>query len=185
MSIPTYAVVNDLPAPVTAGGFQSFTDVYGDLWIANPSVGGGIWKRAHTALHARVYRTSAFTTAAATVQSIPFDTTDYDPYGLATSLNTTTFSWSTPLTGIYRIDTSMHVNGNPGRAYHLTVNPRGSFVVSDTTAAGVVTIGGMIELLMNAGEGLAIRYYTANAIAIWAGAGGADTYSTIQYVAPV
>jgi hypothetical protein len=175
-----------LPPPVLTGtGVQTFTDALGDLWIAMAGVAGGAWKRAHAALHARVYRTAAFTTAAATPQSIPFDTVDYDPYGLATSLNTTSFAWSTPITGIYRIDTSMHINGNPGRAYHLTVNPRGSFVVSDTTAAGVVTVGGMIELVMNAGEAVATRYYTGTATPIWGGAGGADTYSTIQYVAPL
>src|SRR5215831_5395321 len=41
-------VTLDLPPPVTTGGFQSFLDNLGDLWVAAPGVNNGNWRRAST-----------------------------------------------------------------------------------------------------------------------------------------
>jgi hypothetical protein len=85
MSIPTYAVVNDLPAPVTTGStIQSFTDVLGDVWVAKNGVSGGAWARARAVLYCRCYRGAAYNTPAINATFV-YDTAVDDVYGLFAS----------------------------------------------------------------------------------------------------
>jgi hypothetical protein len=99
MSIPTYAVLNDLPAPVTSGTtIQSFTDVLGDVWVAKNGVYGGAWKRARDALHGTYYRAAAYTWAVAQ-GNFQYDTVSNDPYGL---YNLGQWQFNVPVAGIWR-----------------------------------------------------------------------------------
>jgi hypothetical protein len=86
--IPTYVPLVPLPAPVTTGGTQFYTDPNGDVWVANPTVSSGAWARARSALFCRAYRSAAYSTPGAPngVQ-IPFDTAYVDPYKLFTAPN--------------------------------------------------------------------------------------------------
>jgi hypothetical protein len=80
-NIPTYVPLIPLPAAVTTGGTQFYTDPNGDVWVANPSVSGGIWQRARSVLYCRVYRAAAYTTPASNSLFV-FDTAASDAYGM-------------------------------------------------------------------------------------------------------
>ena len=82
MSIPAYAFVNDLPAPVTTGTtIQSFTDVMGEVWVAKNGVNGGAWARARAVLYCRCYRGAAYNTPAGN-STFVYDTAVDDVYGM-------------------------------------------------------------------------------------------------------
>jgi hypothetical protein len=101
MSIQTYAVLDNLPAPLAAGAlFQSFTDVTGDVWVAQGGVYGGAWKRARDVLKARAYPNAnvAITTAGWVV--IGLTNISFDSYGLMSLSNN---RFICPIPGIYRV----------------------------------------------------------------------------------
>jgi len=77
------ARTTNLPAPVTSGGFQSFTDTLGDVWVANNTIASGAWKRARDALHCRVYRTAPLSLNAGTLQPCQMDTVYQDTWGMS------------------------------------------------------------------------------------------------------
>ena len=89
--------VAGLPLPVTSGGFQSFIDANGDVWIAKPGVYGGNWKRPLDVLKTRVYRNAAFTISG-TAATLNFESPVFDNYSLYT-----TNVWTCPLAALYRI----------------------------------------------------------------------------------
>lgn len=96
MSIPTYAVVNDLPAPVTTGTtIQSFTDVWGEVWVAKNGVNGGNWLKARDVLHGKIARAGAWNTSTTIVQ-FSYDTIMRDTYGMAATGGS---YWVVPIPG--------------------------------------------------------------------------------------
>jgi len=82
MTYLEYANWVPLPAPVTSGsGVQSFTAPDGEVWVAKNGVNSGNWFKARDVLHARYYRSAAYSFP--TTQTIMlFDTVVRDPYGL-------------------------------------------------------------------------------------------------------
>jgi hypothetical protein len=101
---PTYVppAYPNLPPPVTSGTtIQTFTDAAGDLWIAKNGVNGGAWKRPKEVLHARVYRSAAFTFSAGTWATMTMDTVQWDDYGLYGTAGTGYFT--APLLGWWRM----------------------------------------------------------------------------------
>jgi hypothetical protein len=81
-SAASYDTVWASGAPVQAPpptGFNSFTDGSGEVWV---SYNGSAWKKARDALHARVYRSAAYSIAASAWVTLPFDTVDSDAYAL-------------------------------------------------------------------------------------------------------
>lgn len=87
MSIPAYAFVNDLPAPVTTGtAAQYFTDVMGEVWVARNGVNSGNWARARAVLYCRCYRAAAYTSPALN-STFVMDAAVDDVYGLFASPN--------------------------------------------------------------------------------------------------
>jgi hypothetical protein len=79
--IPTYAPPDNLPVPLTYGGIQSYTDVYGDVWVALVGVNGGQWRRARKVLFSKVCRVNPINAAVAAT-TIPMDLVIKDVYGL-------------------------------------------------------------------------------------------------------
>jgi hypothetical protein len=106
VSIQTYVPINDLPAPVTTGTtIQSFTDVWGEVWVALNGVRGGTWSKARDALHCKIYRIAAWTSSSsATILGL--DTVMYDTYGMKAADNTGIFL---PVAGMYRFSFSAAV----------------------------------------------------------------------------
>jgi hypothetical protein len=84
IEVPSYAPMINLPPPVTSGsGLQTFTDVLGDLWVAQNGTAGGAWKRARDVLHARVYRNAAFNCNSGTLTLVPMDGVYRDAWGMS------------------------------------------------------------------------------------------------------
>lgn len=96
--------VAGLPLPVTSGGFQSFIDANGDVWIAKPGVDGGKWNRPSDVLKTRVYRNTAFTILGPGAAYLTFDATTFDIFGLYAG---SPGSWTCPLNGMYNIYTQV------------------------------------------------------------------------------
>lgn len=108
MSIPTYAITNDLPAPVTSGSnIQSFVDVTGDVWVAKNGVYSGAWRRARDVLHGVIYRTAAYTPKVSPGEIMPYDTREFDNYNLYTG--SPNYGFNIPVTGWYKVAAT--VNG--------------------------------------------------------------------------
>lgn len=103
--IPAYAPPENLPAPITSGsGIQSFTDVWGDVWVAANGVNGGMWRRARDVLHAYWYRTAAINTPTASTIFL-YDTVggfvgSQDSYSL---YNSSTGTFTPPIPGWWQI----------------------------------------------------------------------------------
>lgn len=102
MTIQTYAVVDNLPAPVTSGtGIQSWTDAMsGEVWVAKVGVIGGAWKKARDVLHGILHRSTAIPMVASPGAIIPYDVVDQDAYGM--SVGSPNYGYVVPLPGWYR-----------------------------------------------------------------------------------
>jgi hypothetical protein len=89
-----------LPQPLTTGStIQSFTDLLGDVWVAKNGVNGGAWARARDALHCKLYRNAAWTSATS-LTAVAMDTALFDAYGMRAADN---IGLSLPVAGMYRI----------------------------------------------------------------------------------
>lgn len=102
MTIQTYALVENLPPPVTSGtGIQSFTDVMtGEVWIAKNGVYGGNWYRARDVVHYHAYRATAYTMSITAGTIFPCDTPWQDTWGFATG--SPNYAFTAPVPGWYR-----------------------------------------------------------------------------------
>jgi hypothetical protein len=107
IEIPTYVPALPLPAPLTSGsGVQSYTDPYGDVWVAANGVFNGAWKRARDVLHAHLYRNAAYTPNTSEA-FLSFDS-GRDLYGMYSAASS---GWIAPIAGYYRVEMQIAVNG--------------------------------------------------------------------------
>lgn len=108
MTIQNYALIDNLPPPVTSGTtIQSFTDVMtGEVWVAKNGVQSGNWRKARDVLHSLCYRSTsvAMPTASAILQ---FDSARNDTWGLY--VGSTNFGFAVPLSGWYRAYAALEV----------------------------------------------------------------------------
>ena len=96
MSIQNYAPLGCLPAPTASGTTVSFTDPWGEVWVARSTYAAGAWRKARDVLHGYAYRSAtglAMPTANATIQ---FDTVLRDVHGM---WNAATWSFVLPIAG--------------------------------------------------------------------------------------
>jgi|SRR5215831_2604223 len=141
-------VTLDLPPPVTTGGFQSFLDNLGDLWVAAPGVNNGNWRRASDVLYSSWGRGAAWTTSNPAAK-FNFDTVVYDPYTLY--VNGT--GWTVPIAGVYNVQVQLAFTSTAagqwmevdltlaGSTYALSVSS-----IADTTGRSTYTqVGGKIR----------------------------------------
>jgi hypothetical protein len=97
IELPTYVPAIPLPAPVTSGsGIQTYTDPYGDVWVAANGVNSGAWRRARDVLISRWYRSAALVVPTGSTL-FQFDTSSVDNYGLYVPTN----GFTAPVTGHY------------------------------------------------------------------------------------
>jgi hypothetical protein len=146
MSLATYSVVNDLPAPVTTGTtIQSFTDPSGEVWVAKNTVNGGAWKKARDVLVAAVYRNTTWGPFTGTATVIQFDSTYRDVYGMwGGSPN-----WGiiAPIPGWYRVHAQVYGSSASASSYisisiwQNTVQRTVGNVISPLTSGGIPTRG--------------------------------------------
>jgi hypothetical protein len=137
MSIQTYAVVNNLPPPVTSGsGIQNFTDeMTGEVWVAKVGVISGQWRKARDVLHGIAHRsavTAMSTSTAGGGANVPYDTTDQDAYGMNTGA--ANYGWTAPIPGWYRAFATITVT---------VVTTANTFIqgsIAQTTPLSVVTL---------------------------------------------
>jgi hypothetical protein len=102
VTIQTYAVVNNLPPPVTSGtGIQNWTDAMtGEVWVAKVGVSGGAWRKARDVLHGILHRSAATPMVASPGAIVPYDFVDQDAYGMFTGA--ANYGWNVPIPGWYR-----------------------------------------------------------------------------------
>lgn len=142
MSIATYIVTNDLPAPTSSSTTQTFTDVYGEQWVAKSGVYSGAWRKARDVLHAVVYRnaTLAMPNSAGTV--IAYDTPQRDVYGMYVVASK---GYVIQATGYYRMQASCNSTATATGQYiqgSLFGGPTGATVLSSTNNV-TITSGGL------------------------------------------
>lgn len=132
----TYAKLNVLPAPVTTGTTtQTFTDIWGEIWVAKNGVNSGNWFKARDVLHATVYRQAAYTTPTG-VSTYGPDTTQRDPYSLW--VGSPTFGYKVPVAGIYRCSFHWGVSGAAvGEYCHSSIYQSGSNIMLNNAFAAV------------------------------------------------
>jgi hypothetical protein len=101
MTIQTYALIDNLPPPVTTGTtIQSFTDAMtGEVWIAKNGVYSGHWRKARDVVHFHVYRLATLNMPTTTA-IIPFDTPWADTWGFSTG--SPNYGFTAPVPGFYR-----------------------------------------------------------------------------------
>jgi hypothetical protein len=154
MSIPIYTTLNDLPTPVTAGGTQTFTDVYGEQWVAKPGVYSGAWRKARDVLHAVIYRSAALAnmpTGAGTF--IAYDTALRDVYGMFSSNG-----FLIPAAGWYRIQGTANTNCTATGQYCT------AWIYGGPSAGTQLGIGNNVTVL--AGGGMSLRAFVETACAV-------------------
>jgi hypothetical protein len=127
--------------PPTTGGSNvaTYTDALGDLWISKNGVNGGAWRRPRDVLHARMWRSAAFSLTA-TVTSLNFDTVERDPYGLYTGA-----AFSCPVAGLYQVTTAI--------GYTANVTNLSATVSASRSAGPAYCIGGIVSGTATGGAG--------------------------------
>jgi hypothetical protein len=175
--VPAYAIPDNLPAPVTSGAtIQSFTDVWGDVWVAKNGVNGGRWKRARDAIYAKWFRNAAISIAGAAVLTL--DTMTKDDYGLYSAA-----AFTVPVAGWYDVVFQLAVTATAtGQWCSARINVNAALqgiMRAHSGAAAAISATCIQQLAFNAGD-------TVNAVAeasvslactplvYW-------TYATLQY----
>jgi hypothetical protein len=138
----------NLPAPVTSGsGVQSFTDVLGDVWVAQNGVAGGAWKRARDVLHGFYHRAGAWTAPTAWANFV-YDTLDSDPYVM---YNTSTGVFTPPVAGMWQIRMFLTVSPSAA-ALHFDIslfnNTTGNYLMTCSQRADASSTWGVDPLLI-------------------------------------
>lgn len=88
------------PAPLASGAaLASYTDPTGEVWVAKGGVNAGQWKRAKDVLHARSYKTSAWTASAGAWLTLTMESLQFDDYGMYSN---STGLFTPPILGMYR-----------------------------------------------------------------------------------
>jgi hypothetical protein len=181
--IPTYAIPDSLPPPVISGTtVQSFTDVWGDVWIAKNGVYGGAWKRARDTLYGKWYRNAAFTLPAGQA-AVPLDSTTRDPYSMYT--NPAGSAAYPPISGLYDILWQVTANATASGQW---VQPRffinGMLMgVSQSYASSVNAFSSVIsqQFVLHVGDYIQFYDNASTALAAGVGAPGYWTYATVEY----
>jgi hypothetical protein len=180
--IPTYAIPDNLPPPVASGTtIQSFTDTWGDVWIAKSGVYGGAWKRARDTLIGKWYRSAALTIAGTV--AIPFDVTVRDPYGMYT--NPAASALGIPITGLYDITWQYSVVATAAGQW---IAPRvyvNSWLqgVTQPHSSSANNFSALIcqQLPLYAGDSVQFLAGNSVSLAVAVGAPGFWTYATVEY----
>lgn len=153
-TIPTYAQPDNLPAPLTYGGIQSYTDTYGDVWVAQVGVNGGQWRRAREVLFSKVCRINPINANVATAV-MPMDWVLKDTYGL---YNPTYQggAFIIPVAGWYNVVFGMGVTSTAGAQWvdaRIYVNSvQVEIVRSDASLASSLSTTAALQAFLNAGD---------------------------------
>lgn len=105
MSVVTFSPMDNLPVLV-APTIQTFTDLYGEVWIALNGADTGGWQRARDVLHGMAYRNATWNIATS-IALVQLDSVQSDPYGMWTGAPT--YGFTLPVPGWWRVHAQ--VNG--------------------------------------------------------------------------
>ena len=143
MSIPSYSLPDNLPAPVTTGtGIQSFIGAQGEVWVAKAGVKNGNWYKAREVLHACVGRAGVYTPPTA-VTLFGWDTVISDPMGMY--IGNPTYGFQVPVAGFY------HLNAQWYGAIATLAEYEGICLYGGANSATMLTNENMIENLASGG----------------------------------
>jgi hypothetical protein len=169
IEIPIYVPTIPLPAPVTSGsGVQSYTDPYGDVWVALNGVNGGNWKRARDVLQAKVSKGGAYTTSTSAT-AIPWTAVSFDSYGMWNG----SASFIAPIAGIYQVKAAVGINftaaGQWSLLYMTQSSVGGNAQGFQTLLSGTATASLITEDLLQctAGDIITAFLQTSAALALW------------------
>lgn len=180
IEIPTYVPALPLPAPITSGsGIQTYTDPYGDLWVAANGVRGGVWYRAKDVLYGRIYRNAAYTYATSGTV-LPWSGTSRDIYGLYVSAQN---GFVLPVAGVWSYHCMLCVTFTAINQFiALSVNPAAmrTNVYNGTTATTNQYVQAHDVWTFNAGDVVQANVY-CNAALVMAGLTPSDCFMTVKY----
>jgi|SRR5215471_3238614 len=170
-----------LPPPVTTGGFQTFTDNLGQIWVAKPGVDSGNWNRPSDVIHARIQRNAA-TSVLTTLTTMQFDTAVRDPFGMYGSSGI-----NVPLSGWYDITTQIMVQATgTGQWLNVTIfantagvtiaNTNASFAQS---GSGQLNAQATINAWVASTEFFQVRTQALTTLAVTT---GLSTYMSADYI---
>jgi hypothetical protein len=185
MSVQTYAPLSNLPAPVTTGtAIQSYTDVWGEIWVAKNGVNNGTWFKAREVLKAAWQRTAAFNTAG-TPTLFAWDTMIYDTYGLY--VTSPTWGYVVPVPGWYRIFAEYAFAGTATTQYGgIRIMQNATMITNENTicnaATGQVYTRSQSLPFAAAGDTFTVQYWSSTASMV--GTAGAPTRFTIDFQGP-
>lgn len=170
MTLFNYTDPIPLPPPTASATTVSYTDPLGDVWVAKASVNGGNWFRARDVLHARWWRSAAYSLTTGAI-SIPYDTSVYDAYSLY-STGTTLFT--APVAGQYDLRVTTLATATAASQYLIVRIAVGGTVVAQgqiyTAVAGAYTINSFTAFNLNVGSTVMMQSYSSVALALNTGA---------------
>lgn len=176
--LPTYAIPDNLPAPVTSGTtVQNFTDIWGDVWVAKNGVNGGNWRRARDVLYAKWYRNAAVN--AGGIAAITLDTMTKDDYGLYAGS-----AFTAPVPGWYNVIFQLAVTSTAtGQWCTARLNYTGGVVVGymrqHCTTITVFTALCVLQTYLNAAD--TITTLSEASVTLAVATGVHETYATLEY----
>lgn len=164
------------PALAAGAPFSSFTDPWGEVWVAKGGVNAGAWKKARDVLHARWYRNAALPFSAGGGLLYAYDAMVRDPYTLWNGS-----AFVAPVAGLYRASFFLSINTTAaGQTVQHRLLTNGSvirqifsFVVAYTGAA-TNTVPVACDVAMAAGD--TCQPYGLCSVALNGGA-GAEYYT--------
>jgi hypothetical protein len=181
----TWLVFYTAPPPVTTGaGVQSTVDASGEVWVAKVGVAGGVWKKARDALHARVARAAAWTTASSPAANQNFDTVSYDAYGLHVQP-----SFICPVAGIYQITYACQATPTAANQFlALNVNRTGTLAASviantgGTSGPGGIALGAVLTDRLACAAGDTLTCLQRASAGLVGAVGQPSTWGAFSYV---
>lgn len=190
------AVTPALPAPVTSGTtIQSFTDSLGDVWVAKNGVRSGNWYRARDVLHCRYYRNAAGAQVTGSIQALPYDTAQFDYYGL---FSTSTLLLTAPVAGLWYVYANYSIAAPASTPYFMnlmirygaapqTAGSTGTRIMQMQAPIVITTtgtyIGGQVFWPCNSGDQFWIEVYsTSGGLPYSISASSILTYMGASYV---
>jgi hypothetical protein len=182
MSINTGVPVNGMPPPVTTNTPQSYTDPWGEVWVARSSMSGGAWSRARDVIHAVIYRNAAYTMPTANT-IIPYDTVQIDNFGMY--VGSPTYGFTVPIPGWYWVQATCNGNANAvGQYIQGSLEQNGTAITSENSITSL-TGGGLswrtwIDVFLAAGDKINAVAYNPSGLA--AQTGLANVRLEISYI---
>jgi len=148
------ARLSGLMEPALAAGdpFTSFTDPWGEVWVAKGGVLNGAWHKARDVLHSSATRNAAYNITTSPTH-LALDGIISDPFGIYSS------GWTLPLAGMWQIGGYISINAPASSGFQIEVYINSGLMAAFGGAVTGIAYGGL-----RIGCGTIIRKFNAGDI---------------------